>query len=278
MQIGPYTLSSLHVQSFALDGGAMFGVVPKLFWQEASPADERNRVDLSTNLLLISGNGRNILVDAGMGSAWPPKMQEIYKVSRFSIQEELARVGLALEAITDIILTHLHFDHIAGAFRRNGDELEPIFPHAVFHVQEENLRTARTPNRKERASYNGEFVEAFSRLCTINPVTGPGELLAGIELLVSHGHTRGQQLVKVSSGEQSLVHCGDLVPSAAHIPLPWTTAYDIDPLRVIEEKEALLESAVEGGWSLYFGHDPRIDGATLRRDSKGIVFDTPLKL
>ncbi|ABB23832.1 MBL fold metallo-hydrolase [Pelodictyon luteolum] len=271
MKIGPYTLTALRVQQFSLDGGAMFGVVPKSFWEQAAPADALNRVRLSAALLLISGPGRNILVDTGMGSAWPEKLRSIYAVSPFLLDEELARTGLSRTDITDVILTHLHFDHIAGAFRSCGENLVPLFPDARFHIQEENLRTARNPNRKERASYEPRFVDAFQQHCRINLLDGAQELFEGISLIPSHGHTRGQQLVKVSGSEGTLVHCADLVPSAAHIPLPWVTGYDIHPLVVLEEKEALLEEAVEGGWTLCFGHDPFHDAATLCRTGKGIA-------
>ncbi|KZK74742.1 MAG: metal-dependent hydrolase [Pelodictyon luteolum] len=273
MKIGPYSLTTLHVQQFSLDGGAMFGVVPKTFWEQAAPADALNRVRLSTALLLISGLGRNILVDTGMGTAWPEKLLSIYDVSAFLLDRELARNGLSAADITDVILTHLHFDHIAGAFRSCGEELVPLFPDAQFHIQEENLRTARNPNRKERASYDQRFIDAFLKHCRINVLDGALELFEGISLIPSNGHTRGQQLVKVTGCEDTLVHCADLVPSAAHIPLPWVTGYDILPLVVLEEKEALLEDAAAGGWTLFFGHDPVHEAATLRRTGKGIVAD-----
>lgn len=273
MKIGPYSLTALRVQEFSLDGGAMFGVVPKALWGREVSSDALNRVRLSTTLLLVSGAGRNILVDCGMGEAWPEKQRSLYDVSPFRLDRELALVGLARREITDVIITHLHFDHVAGAFRARGDELVPLFPDALFHVQEENLRTAMDPNRKEQASYDRRFVEAFRRSCRMNLLDGPGELTEGLDLIVSHGHTRGQQLARVTGEEGTLVHCADLVPGAAHVPLLWTTGYDVEPLRVIEEKEALLEEAAGGGWTLFFGHDPLYDGATLRRGDRGIVVD-----
>ncbi|TCD48357.1 MBL fold metallo-hydrolase [Chlorobium sp. N1] len=276
MKIGRYTLSSLHVQEFSLDGGAMFGVVPKTLWEPVAPSDDRNRVRLSSSLLLISGGGRNILVDCGMGDAWPEKLRSVYAVSPFLLDESLRRAGLCRSDITDVILTHLHFDHVAGAFREEQGELVPLFPDATFHLQAENLRTASSPNRKERASYDPRFVEAFRRHCRMNLLDGGGELFEGVELLVSHGHTRGQQLVRVSGPEGVLLHGADLIPSAAHIPLPWVTGYDIEPLRVLEEKEALLLEACREGWMLCFGHDPRHPACTLRMTGKGVAMDRTL--
>lgn len=274
MQIGDYRLYSLDVQDFALDGGAMFGVVPKVLWEKLAPADQLNRVMLKTRLLLICGNGRNILVDTGMGSAWSDKLRAIHLLSDFRIEEELQKQGLSPADITDIIYTHLHFDHVGGAFRPEGNELVPVFPAARHYVQRENYLSATAPNQKEKVSYSPAFVEAFGRLPSVELVDGPAELFAGIEVFTSNGHTRGQQLVRVSDGSRSLVHGADLVPSSVHLPLPWVMGFDIEPLRVIEEKTALLEQIIENNEMLFFGHDPFNEAATLKRGEKGIVVDS----
>jgi glyoxylase-like metal-dependent hydrolase (beta-lactamase superfamily II) len=278
IQIGDYTLRVLDAQEFSLDGGSMFGVVPKTMWEKPAPADELNRVRLSTRLLLISGRGRHILIDTGMGTAWSEKHRSIYSISPFRIHEELAAAGLETGDITDIILTHLHFDHVGGAFSLVEGELMPVFPNARILVQEENYRTASRPNVKERVSYNPAFIDALGRLPSLVLVSGEQELFAGIDIIISNGHTRGQQLVRISDGQKTLVHGGDLVPSAAHLPVAWITGFDIEPLTVIEEKSALLQEAFEKEWIIFFGHDPLIHAATVQRGEKGFVPGPVLKL
>ena len=195
--IGDYTLSSLVVQEFYLDGGAMFGVVPKTLWEKVVPADSMNRIKLLARLLLISGNGRHILVDTGMGSAWSEKLSAIYALSPFTLSIELQRFGLQMHDITDVIYTHLHYDHLAGAFELQDGHLQPLFPDAMHHVQEENYRYASHPHPKEKAGYLGGFVEAFGRQKNLNLLNGDTELFKGIRLSISNGHTKGQQLVTV---------------------------------------------------------------------------------
>ncbi|MEI8032547.1 MAG: MBL fold metallo-hydrolase [Chlorobiaceae bacterium] len=273
LAIGDYSLASLDAQDFALDGGAMFGVVPKTMWGSVAPADALNRVRLSARLLLISGDSRHILVDTGMGTAWPEKLRTIYDVSPFRLHDELQRHGVHPEEITDVILTHLHFDHAGGAYRLDGDRLEPLFPDACFYLQEENWRQASAPNPKEKVSYNRAFVEALGRQKHLRLLDGETRLFKGITLLPTNGHTRGQQMVKISDGLQTLLYCGDLIPSSAHIPLPWVTGYDIEPLRVIEEKSTLLRQAALERWILFFGHDPVHAAATVRLDEKGVVLE-----
>ncbi len=271
--IGDYTLSSLVVQEFYLDGGAMFGVVPKTLWEKVVPADSMNRIKLLARLLLISGNGRHILVDTGMGSAWSEKLSAIYALSPFTLSIELQRFGLQMHDITDVIYTHLHYDHLAGAFELQDGHLQPLFPDAMHHVQEENYRYASHPHPKEKAGYLGRFVEAFGRQKNLNLLNGDTELFKGIRLSISNGHTKGQQLVTVFDDHLTLVHCADLIPFAAHIPLAWVMSYDIEPLTVFDEKTDLLELAVKESWILFFGHDPNHEAATVRRDEKGIVAD-----
>lgn len=279
MQIGDYRLYSLDVQDFALDGGAMFGVVPKVMWEKLASADHLNRIMLKARVLLISGGGRHILVDTGMGNAWTDKLRAIYLLSECRLEKELKALGLELASITDVIYTHLHFDHVGGAFSSSLDRLEPIFPDACHYVQKENYLSAIKPNLKETASYAARFIDAFGRLSRVELIDGPKELFPGIELLVSNGHTKGQQLVRVRGAERSLLHTADLIPSSAHLPSLWVMGYDIEPLTVIDEKTALLSRAVENNDMLFFGHDPFRQAATLKRDEKGsIVADSFITL
>jgi glyoxylase-like metal-dependent hydrolase (beta-lactamase superfamily II) len=271
MRIGDYTLYSLDVQDFALDGGAMFGVVPKVMWEKFAPADQLNRIMLKARVLLISGCGRHILVDTGMGTAWSEKLRSIYALSDCRLVSELKALGLETSSITDIIYTHLHFDHVGGAFRQVGLSLEPLFPDAHHYVQKANYLSALKPNQKERVSYAAPFIDALSRLSRLELIDGPMELFPSVEVIVSNGHTTGQQLVRVSDAEKTLVHTADLIPSSAHLPSSWVTGYDIEPLTVIEEKNKILRRAVDGSEMLFFGHDPFHEATLLKRDEKGAI-------
>ncbi|MEC9486336.1 MAG: MBL fold metallo-hydrolase [Prosthecochloris sp.] len=267
--IGPYTLHSLDVQYFSLDGGAVFGVVPRVMWQQFAEPDACNRVRLSMRLLLICGQGRNILVDAAMGTAWSEKYRDIYQLSDFRLDDELRNVGLGRQDITDIIFTHLHFDHLAGAFERDGEELVPLFPDAAHYVQRRNFETALEPNLKERPSYRQEFVRALADVPRLQLLDGETELADGILLSVTDGHTAGQQLLRVSDSSTTLLHGGDLLPAASHLGFARGLGFDVEPLRVIREKQQLVRDLVEQGAFLYFAHDPRYSCVSLEFDERG---------
>jgi len=269
LTIGSYRLHCLDVQYFSLDGGSVFGVVPRVMWEKVIRPDSLNRVRLSMRLLLISGKGRHILVDAAMGDAWPEKLSKIYCLTDFRLDNELARVGLKRADITDVVFTHLHFDHLSGAFERHDDHLDPIFPDAVFHIQKQNYLSAVSPNLKERPSYRKEFVQALQECSNLNLLDGDTELLPGIELFCVGGHTAGQQLVRVFDERRSLVHGGDLLPSAAHLGLSRGLGFDIEPLEVINEKRRLLSRMLEDRSILFFAHDPFVEAASLCLDERG---------
>jgi len=256
LRIGPYSLFCLDVQYFSLDGGSVFGVVPKVMWQDIIEPDALNRIRLSMRVLLISGNGRNILVDAAMGTAWNDKLRDIYQLSDFQLDDELQKQGVRSDEVTDIVFTHLHFDHLAGAFRRSGEDLVPLFPHARHIVQRHNFEAAMHPNLKERASYRKEYVDALARHPALVLVDGPGVLSEGVELICSEGHTAGQQLVMVRDGSNSLLHGGGLLPAVSHLGYARGLGFDVDPLAVISEKQQLIPALAADGTILFFAHDP----------------------
>ena len=267
-------LQTLDVQEFSLDGGSVFGVVPRVLWEKAITPDHLNRVRLSMRILLIRGEGRNILVDAAMGTAWSDKVKTIYDLSQWRLDEELRKKGLNREDITDIIFTHLHFDHIAGAFEERGGSLMPVFPNARCYVQRKNFDTACKPNMKEKPSYPLPFVEALGQSGSMELVDGFRELLPGIGMVpMGAGHTAGHQLVKVSGDGKTMIHGGDLIPSSAHLGVTRGLAFDIAPLEVISEKIALLDELLKHGRMIYFAHDPFIAAATVRRGEKHVVVD-----
>ena len=269
---------------FALDGGAMFGVVPKTLWERNHPPDERNRVPMALRALLArkvnregAFTGQNLLVDTGIGDKWSDKLAKIYAVdhSELSIERGLAEHGLKASDITEVLLTHLHFDHAGGATRKREDgSMVPTFENATYYVQKGNLEWARHPTEKDRASYLAENFEPLVEAGVLEVIEGQGEFLPGIELILSFGHTDAMQLPRFhgqgSNGQAaSLLYCADLIPTASHIQVPWVMAYDNRPLVTIEEKKALLPRAASEGWWIFFEHDLHGPAAQVVEGPKG---------
>ena len=272
MKVGDYDISFLNGGTFGLDGGAMYGIIPKPLWHKRTPADDRNRIDLIARILLIRGHGRNILVDTGLGDKWSDKHRDIYKIDPASpgIRNALAEVGLAPEDITDVMLTHLHFDHAGGATREEQGELVPAFPQATYYIQRENWEWANHPSPKDAGSYRKENFVPLQQHGVLEFVEGEVELFPGIRLLLSNGHTPAQQLPLIRGEENTVFYCGDLIPTAAHLPLPWGMGYDNFPLKIIEEKERILPQAAEEHWILLLEHDPGTAALTVRRTEYGV--------
>ena len=273
MTVGAYTLTPIETGRFALDGGAMFGVVPKNLWNRTNPADEQNRIDMALRVLLIQGDGKNILVDTGMGDKYDEKTRSIYKLdhSKWTLLSSLAEQGLAPEDITHVIQTHLHFDHCGGLVTRTElGECVPTFPNAKVFVQKENMAWAKDPTEKDRASYLKQDWDAIVANGMLEELDGPGEIFPGIELRIFNGHTRAQQLPLISDDAGNRVFfCADLFPTMAHINLPWIMGYDNFPLTTLEEKRAILPEAFESGWKLFLEHDPEEGLITIENTPKG---------
>jgi glyoxylase-like metal-dependent hydrolase (beta-lactamase superfamily II) len=233
---------------------------------------------MAARALLLQGNGRRILIDTGNGSKIDSKLSSIYKfdTSRFDLLTSLRMLGLSPADITDVILTHLHFDHAGGATVRGDGELRPTFPNATYHVQREQWEAARNPTVRDRASYlPGDFLPLEER-GVIRFTEGEGEILPGIAVRVVHGHTAALQCPVVTDGRTTLFYCADLIPMAPHVQLPWIMAYDLRPLVTLEEKKNVLSSAAEQQWILFFEHDPSIAAARVRRTERGVVLDAPV--
>jgi len=256
--------------TFALDGGAMFGSVPKALWERANPADEANRIELALRHMLLDNGERRILVDTGMGHKLTEKEARIFRIQQpqHALETALKTAGFSREQVTDVILTHLHFDHAGGATMADGSEIIPTFPNATYYTQRSQWQLANNPSRKDRARFVPEDFVPLEHHGRLDILDGPGEIAPGVELLVGNGHTDGHQMVKVSGGGETAVFLGDTVPTTTHLRLPFIMGYDLRPLDTLAEKQHLLTRAAEENWWLFFDHDPDVPGVKVRPGEK----------
>jgi glyoxylase-like metal-dependent hydrolase (beta-lactamase superfamily II) len=275
MKIGPYALSSIETGTFALDGGAMFGVVPWVFWSKTNPPDERNRVTLAARCLLLVGDNRVVLIDVGNGTKFTDKQKDIFRLdnSKNDLMSSLRAHGIHPADVTDVILTHLHFDHAGGSTRIEQGRLVPSFPNARHYVQREHWNLSQHPTERDRASFmNNDFVLLNER-GLLYLVDGEQEILSGIRVLVTNGHTASQQLPLISDDTTSLLYACDLIPFTSHLPYPYVMGFDVRPLVTLEEKKKILPRAQENNWILFLEHDPHVEAVTLKQVDKGIGVD-----
>ena len=275
MKIGKYDLYIIDSGTFALDGGAMFGIIPKPLWEKTNPPDDANRITLSTRNLLLISNNKKILVDTGMGGDWDGKSKEIYNINQeeYSIDKSLKRLNLSKEQITDVILTHLHFDHTGGSVKKDNGRLIPAFPNARYYVQKQNYNWAMSPSDRDRGSYIKEKFHPLMEHGVINLIDGPESFDDEIEFIIVNGHTFGQQLLKIFDSTTTILYCADLFPTTSHIRIPYVMGYDIQPLETVKEKKMLLPKIVEENWKLFFEHDPFNPLATIKKTEKGFLVD-----
>ncbi len=278
LKIAGYDIYAIPTGQFSLDGGAMFGTVPKVLWEKSNPADALNRICMEARAMLLKGHGRVILIDCGNGSDFIAKHGEkagqkfasMYGVDEKgpSLLKSLEKYGVQVQDVTDVILTHLHFDHCGGATCERNGQIVPTFPAARYYVQRRNWETAQNPNLREKASYlsvNFQPLQSAGVLCFLE---GQCEVLPGIQVIPSDGHTQGQQMVKVADQNHSLIYCADVIPTSSHVRSAWVMGYDLDPLKIISEKIEILKKAVEQKTYLYFEHDPYCDCALVQSDGK----------
>ena len=281
MKIGNYKLYPVMTGDYKLDGGAMFGVVPKILWSSSNPTDELNRISMTMRALLLSDGKRNILIDTGIGNKVSRKFAEMYAVdnSRYDIKKSLKNLGFDMEDITDVILTHLHFDHAGGATYYNEDKiLMPSFQNAVYFIQKKHYEWALNPSERDKASFMPENYQVLSDRKVLNPVNGEFILDEFIALIPVSGHTPYMQVVKISDGENTLLYAADLIPTSSHIKLPYIMGYDLNPLMTLDEKKEILKKSADENWLILFEHDISNECATINYNDKGAFLKEYVKL
>lgn len=280
MKRGGWTFRAFTDGSLRLDGGAMFGVVPRVMWEPHHPPDAQNRVELALRCLLAESAGRRVLVDAGAGDNWAEKQRGIYAFARRPGQllAELAEAGVAADSITDVVLTHLHFDHCGGAVRLLPDGPVPAFPKARHWVQRRHWEWAQRPSERDRASFRAEDLGPLAASGLLQLVDGAAEILPGVRVLPVSGHTAHQQLVEFHTGEGVVAFCGDLLPFASHLRVPWIMGFDLNPLLTLSEKKEFLSRAAEGDFTLVFEHDPVVEACGVRFAEGKFEAVPPLRL
>ena len=272
-------LYSVNTGYFKLDGGAMFGVVPKSIWNKINPADENNMCSWALRCLLIEDGNRLILVDNGMGDKQDAKFFSYYYLhGGDTLDKSLAKHGFHRDDITDVFLTHLHFDHCGGSIIREGDKLVPAFKNATYWSNEAHWEWALNPNDREKASFLNENIIPIKESGQLKFIPEIPEVKANLvgsfygnlNILFVNGHTAAMMIPKIKYKDKTIVYMADLLPSQGHIPIPYIMAYDIYPLKSMNEKKTFLREALQNDYILFFEHDPQYECCTLHQTERGI--------
>jgi glyoxylase-like metal-dependent hydrolase (beta-lactamase superfamily II) len=271
MKFGAFDLRIVTDGRFRLDGGAMFGVVPKVLWERKAPADEKNRIQMSTHCLLIRTGRTNILIETGMGSRWSEKEREMYSIQETGLLPEgLRALGVPPEAIDLVLISHLHFDHAGGGtYRNEAGEVVPTFPNADYVIQAGELEHARHPYARDRASYRPDDFEPIARASRWKTVEGDVEIVPGIRTLKIKGHNETIQSFEFESEGRAGYYFADTIPMTPHIAIPWVMGYDLYPHELTEAKTRLLKTAVAERRLCVFEHDPDVPWGVVVEDSPG---------
>jgi glyoxylase-like metal-dependent hydrolase (beta-lactamase superfamily II) len=274
-------LYSINAGHFKLDGGAMFGVVPKSIWNKLNPADANNMCSWATRCLLIEDGKRLILVDNGMGNKQDEKFFSYYYLhGGDTLEGSLKQNGFGMDEITDVFLTHLHFDHCGGSikFNSNRTKLEPAFKNARYYSNEKHWQWAVNPNSREKASFLKENILPIQESGQLTFLKAGDTLIDGVSIMEVNGHTEAMMLPLVKYNNQTIAYMADLIPSVGHLPIPYVMGYDVRPLETLKEKDSVLKKALEENWLLMFEHDPIVECVSLERTEKGIRAKEVIKL
>ena len=276
-------LYAINTGYFKLDGGAMFGVVPKSIWNKINPADENNMCSWALRCLLIEDENRLILVDNGIGDKQDAKFFSFYYLhGDDTLDKSLAKYGFHRNDITDVFLTHLHFDHCGGSIVREGDKLVPAFKNATYWSNQQHWDTATNPNEREKASFLKENILPITESGQLKMVNGESsivngrlpdimsQIIPGMTLKIVNGHTKAMMLPKIKYKDKAVVFVADLLPSQGHIPIPYIMAYDMQPVLTLNEKKVFLNEALDNDYILFFEHDPKYECCTLHQTERGI--------
>jgi glyoxylase-like metal-dependent hydrolase (beta-lactamase superfamily II) len=274
-------LYPIETGNLKLDGGAMFGVVPKVLWQKQYPADENNLCNWAMRCLLIENGDRLVLIDNGIGEKQDHSFLKHYHLNGDSnLESSLADFGFKPEDVTDMILTHLHFDHCGGSIKYSDDRTsyELAFPNATYYISKPQYEWATNPNHRESASFLKENIYPIQESGQLQLVEKEGKLLPDIDIRIFNGHTEGQIIPLVDYHGTTLAFMADLLPAVTHIPMPWIMAYDTRPLVTLEDKKRFYNEAVPGEYILFFEHDLYNECCTLQETSKGVRVKDTFKL
>ena len=274
-------LYPIETGNLKLDGGAMFGVVPKVLWSKHYPADENNLCNWSMRCLLMVDGDRVILIDNGIGEKQDEKwLKHYYLNGDFTLENSLNEQGFQMSDITDVILTHMHFDHCGGSVKWNDDQTAYTlsFPNAVYWTSKQQYEWASNPNRREKASFLKENIQPIMESGRLKLIEEEGEYIPNITFKLFHGHTDGQVIPHIQYGAKTIVFMADLLPAVAHIPLPWIMSYDTRPLETLKDRERFYAAAVANNYVLFFEHDLYNEACTLNETPKGIRAEKTGKL
>jgi len=265
MKFGDFELFVLSDGMFKLDGGSMFGVVPKVLWEKTNPPNEMNRIELGLNSLIIKTNDDIVLVDTGIGENYNEKFFEMFEIDKStSLLKSLNSISLKPDDITKVVLTHLHFDHCGGnCAKGEGDELKPTFPNATYYFHQDEFEYAKNPDPRSRGSYLAQNWQAIEESDQLQLISGNQEIVPGIEVFTTGGHTQNHQIVKVHSDGKTACFLADLVPTDSHLKTAYVMGYDLYPKTTMEMKEKVLKQALQENWLLIFEHAPSVRGGYL---------------
>ncbi|MFC1728804.1 MBL fold metallo-hydrolase [candidate division KSB1 bacterium] len=271
MNIGEFEILTAWDGFFKLDGGAMFGVVPKLLWNKSDPSDGQNRIMLGLNPMVIRWDNNVFLIDTGIGDKWDEKNADILQLDRSnSLVKSLKELNISREDVTGVIQTHLHFDHAGGSTEKDNNEIIPTFPNATYYIQQGEWNFALNTNERTRASYLDENFVPLRENKQVEFLHGDEKIDRCIHVHVTGGHTPHHQIVFIETGGKKVCYMGDIIPTASHLKIPYIMGYDTHPMDTLREKKQLIDQALHENWLVVFAHSPRMRAGYLEDTTRGI--------